>query len=354
MHQWKFFTTTESAWNDMLTRINLATESILLEQFVFSNDLIGRQFSRALEHAAKRGVKIKMLIDQIGSVSFWKSNIPDSLRALGIEIIFFNPLLPFPIKSYTLWYFRNHRRLLIIDNLIAYTGGVCISDQMKSWRDSMVRIEGSIVQDMKTAFESLWIKNFHFIHKRKKIEQKDIEFSYLTLSPFPRRRYLYYRFLNILKKSRSSIKLVTPYLLPDHALLKILKKKAEQGVLVEIIVPQKTDYPILDIAAHSYFTPLLKSGIKIFRYQPSMIHAKYAIVDNKFSTIGSMNLDNVSLRYNLEANIISKNIAFAAELAEHFSEDKTHSKQLIFSQWNNRSPLEKIKEWLMWPLRKLL
>ena len=355
---WQFYTSSIEAWDAMLESISKAEVSIDLEQFILNYDSIGIRFLDALKERAAAGVKIRIIADEVGSFSLYRSGIASSLISAGIEIKFFNSILPWSPNKETLWFFRDHRKLLVIDKKIGFTGGVCLGEEMRSWRESSVRIEGPVVSQMLTSFDVMWSKmyyKFKFYFKKKNGKApENFDFNYITNAPLPSKRYMYYQLIKAIRKANHYIYLTTPYLLPDSRLLRQLKRAALRGVEVRILVPQKTNSKLVNIGAGTFFTPLLESGVRLFRYNVSMIHSKTGVIDGHWATIGSLNLDNLSLRYNFEGNIVSTDKDFCFELEKQFLDDLKPSSELTLSEWNKRGLTLRFLELLIWPIRKLL
>ncbi len=354
--KWRLYTENQEAWLDMLADCARAKESIVLEQFIFVNDEFGQKLLNICASRAAEGVKVRFLWDAAGSFTFWGSNIAEDLKKKGIELTFWKTLIPsyFKVPNFRSWYFRNHRRTLVIDDQIGYTGSLCIDQRFKNWRDTNVRLEGSIVRQMKNAFERMWARAIGGRKIPPKRTSLRAEFQYLTNYPAPGRRYVYSSLLDAVRRAKDRIFITTPYFVPTHRLTRTLTAAAERGVEVRLIIPEKSDHPTVDLGARSFFKKLLTSGVRIFLYSGNMIHNKAAIVDDTWATIGSMNLDSASLLYNFEANIVTTNDKFAEELVEHFKKDLEESKEVSLTEWQNRFFLEKIPEILIRLVRKFL
>lgn len=354
---WTLYASNEEAWASMIEDCSKATESIVLEQFIFVADEFGRKLIDVCAERAKVGVKVRFMWDAAGSFTFWGTDIVNELRAKGIELIFWKTLIPsyFKVPNFRSWYFRNHRRTLVIDERIGYTGSICVYDQMKNWRDTNVRVEGGLVREMSNAFERMWGRAKKAKDLPKRVKVRDPEFRYVTNYPAPGRRHISSSVTDAIRDSRYYIYITTPYFVPTHRLLRVIKLAAHRGVDVRIILPERTDqYPTLDIAARSYFKTLLESGARIFLYKGNVIHSKTIVVDGTWSTVGSLNLDSVSLLYNFEANIVSTNAKFAEELAAHFVHDVQDTKEVTKDEWRNRFFLERIPEVLIRFVRNFL
>ncbi|MDE1941323.1 MAG: hypothetical protein KGI66_04345, partial [Patescibacteria group bacterium] len=354
------YASNEEAWLAMLHDCAHAERSIVLEQFIFVDDDFGRKLMNVCAERASHGVKVRFLWDAAGSFSFFGSDIAAELKEKGIEVLFWKTLVPsyFKVSSIRSWFLRNHRRTLVVDGRIGYTGSICVSDALRNWRDTNVRVEGRVAADMENAFERMW----HRAKKSKKLPPRkpsgDPDFRYLTNYPAPGRRHIYSTIIKAFKNARHYAYVTTPYFVPTHRLFNAIREAAERGVDVRLIIPERSNhYPALDIGARSFFSPLLEAGARIFLY-PSVdgqiIHSKTIVVDGDWSTVGSMNLDSVSLLYNFEANIVSNDTRFAEELAAHFVRDMNASKEVSLEEWKSRLFVEKIPETLIKLVRKFL
>ncbi len=346
MTKWQLYTTNESGWEAMLLACEKAKKSIDLEQFIFIRNDIGEKFIKICAKKTKEGVKVRFLWDAVGSFSFFGSSTVDELKEKDIELMFFKTFFPsfYEFHNYKSWYFRNHRRTLVIDEKVAFTGSTCLSDKMKYWRDTIVRVEGDVVEEMQNAFERMWYRA-----QRKKIPQEfqglkaegNREFKYVTNNPIPGKRHLYRNIIKAIREAHEYVYITTPYFVPTRQLYKLLRKSAENGIRVKIIIPESTDHPIVDLCARTFFSKLLSSGVKIYLYRGEMVHSKTIIIDGKWSSIGTLNMDTISLLHNFEANLITTNRDFAEELLTHFIDDLHKSKEITLLEWKSRYWLEK-------------
>jgi cardiolipin synthase len=302
----QFYTKTSDAWDTMLSDIKSAKESIDIEQYIFVVDAVGKRFLNLLIDKARDGVKVRLLCDTVGSYTFYRSPIPEELKRVGIEVKFFNPISPWRIANFTSNFFRDHRKIMIIDNAIGHIGSDCVDERMRNWRDTHMRVIGPIVTDLKETFEVVWshVQNIFRIRFRRIIHFVK-KFDLLTNSPSLRQRYVYQAMINNIRNAQKYIYLTTPYFVPDTRLFRVMRLAAKRGVDVRLLLPSMADHIFIDHARESYFTLALKSGIKIYLYYPEMMHAKAAVIDDVWATAGSYNLDNLSAIFNLESNIAS-------------------------------------------------
>lgn len=333
-----------------------AKVSINIEHYIFVADEIGGKFIEILKEKKRAGVKIRILADMVGSYYFYNSGAPEELRSLGIEVRFFNPISPWRIHTFTSWFFRDHKKLIVVDRKIGFTGGIGIKGNMAPWRDTNARLEGDVVGDMADSFEETWelSADKNIWQRIKELRRSNKKRFFITNAPYFKKRFLYYTFIRALRRAKKSIWLTTPYFIPDHRLLRVLRRSVRRGVDVKIIVPKIFDVPVVETASSSSFEELLKSGARIFRYQPAFMHAKTAIVDDDWVTFGSFNFDSLSFVYNFEGNVVSADAKCVTELKKHFLEDLNNSAEVFLKDWNRRPFIEKVREFFIAPIRGFL
>lgn len=358
MHfKFQFYTTASDTWASMLLALRDAKTSIDIEHFIFAADSVGNQFLEILKKKNKEGVKVRLLLDTVGSYSFFDSYLPYELQNQGIEVRFFNPISPWRIHNFTSWFLRDHNKVIIIDKKIGFTGGVGIRSDMTDWRDTNAKVEGNVVGEMLYSFNEIWEQaddNTSFFGRIKKVRTYVRQMNFVTNAPYFKKRFLYYAFVQALRNSKKSVWLTTPYFIPNGKLLRELGLAAKRGVDVKVIVPRVFDVLLVETASNSVFSELLKNGVKIYRYQPGFIHAKTAVIDDRWATFGSFNLDNLSLIYNFEGNIVSTDKKCINELSEHFKEDLNNSMEILEEDWARRSFIYKWREFFVSMIRKFL
>jgi cardiolipin synthase len=358
---WTLYASNEEAWEAMLADCARAKKSIVLEQFIFVRDDFGNRLIEVCKERAAAGVDVRFLWDAAGSFSFLGSSIIEDMRKSHIRLLFWKTLIPgyYHVPNLRSWFLRNHRRTLVVDGEVGYTGSMAVKDSMKGWRDTNARFEGPVVREMQNAFDRMWARADDKRHIPEKLAVRDREFRYVTNNPSPGKRLLYRDLVEALRGARTYIYITTPYFVPTRRLARVVKLAAHRGVDVRIVIPEKTDhYPALDLGARSFFKTLLESGARIFLYPnkkgETLIHGKTVIVDGEWSTLGSLNLDHVSLLYNYEANIVSTSSRFAEELAAHFVRDMHASHEVTLDEWKNRFFLERLPEFAIRLVRKFL
>lgn len=342
--QWKLYADNTETWNAMLEACKNAQKSIVLEQFIFVVDDMTQKLIDICEERVQHGVRVRFIWDAAGSFSFFGSNILEELKKKGIELVFFKTLLPnfLTVHDYRSWYLRNHRRTLVIDDEIGFTGSICMSEKLMPWKDTTIELRGMVVHDMSKAFDRMWDR----AHKKKLPHisgdpSRDHEFRYITNNPLPRNRFLYNTTIEAIRNARKYIYITTPYFVPTRRLARVLRLAAHRGVDVEILIPEHTDHPLVDLGARTYFSTLLASGVRIFTYTGTMLHKKTIVIDGDWSSIGTFNLDRASLLYNFEASLVTSNSKCAEELAAHFVHDKETSTEILYTDWKRRYWVEK-------------
>lgn len=339
----------------MLLAMENASNSIDLEQFKFIGDSVGRRFAEVLKRKAVAGVKVRLIVDYAGSFSFINSSLASELIKAGVELKYFNPIRPWRLHLYASWFRRDHRKILIIDSKIFFTGGVGIEATMVAWRDTVVRLEGAILGEANYIFNRMWQIVSEGGFKRFRLDRfAESPMRFLTNSPHFRQRYLYRRMRRGIAKARKYIYLTTPYFIPNSRFLFSLIKAARRGVDVRIITPEHSDHSFVDMARNSYYTLAIRSGVKIYHYKETVLHAKTIVIDDNWGSIGSANLDNLSFVFNYEANVVSTDEFFVANLKDHFINDLLGSVELKAGEWYQRPFIDKAYELITWPFHGLL
>lgn len=347
----------------MLESIRSAQTSITFETYIYWSGEIGREFAEALSERARTGVKVHVLLDWVGAGKLEDTALR-GMREAGVQIEKFRPPRWY---SLTRMNHRTHRKLLVVDGKVGFTGGVGIADQWlgnaespEHWRDSHFRLEGPAVAHMQSAFLDNWIKAraevlhgadyFPEIQEAGPCLAQAFKSSAEEGSEGVRLMYL----LSI-ASARRSIRIANSYFLPDDLSVQSLIDARDRGVQVEIIVPGRTtDASIVRSASRSRWGPLLEAGVQIFEYQPTMYHCKVMVVDDLWVSVGSTNFDSRSFRLNDEANLNIYDAEVAREQFQVFEQDKSKSIRVTLEAWEKRPWSEKLKEHLSGLLRSQL
>lgn len=353
---WKFYLRPAEAWEAMFADCEDAKESIDIEQFIFELDELGERFFEILRKKNKEGVKVRIICDAVGSYGFLNSPMEKRLTAEGIGIKFFNPIKPWRIGTFSSWFLRDHRKLMIIDGQIAHTGGVGLERRMENWRDTNVRVTGPVVAEMSHVFSEMWVAApRHKFFRFKPAFKSEEQFSFLTNSPRFRGRYIYHDLRKQIRSARKYIYITTPYFVPSIRIFSGLIKAAKRGVDVRLLLPRSSDVKTADIAAGSYFILALNAGVKIYLYDHDRIlHTKTGVIDDVWGTVGSANMDNLSLLLNFEGNIRSYNKEFIFELKNQFEKDISELQPITKEYWMDRPFLRKVLEVITWPIHGIL
>ncbi len=342
----------------LINDINQAQHSIDLGSYGFDKDIIGDRIANALLDAASRGVTTRVLVDGVGS-PLWSSQYARTLEKAGIETKVFHPL-PWQLRNWARstirhpWILkglvlllksnsRNHRKVCIIDQHIVYVGSFNIrqvhlpsSDGGSNWRDTSVRIQGADCKDINLAFESAW--EYQTIRERlrelfKQIRRKEPFFRLNHTRQ--RRRIMYKHLLRKISHCENRLWITNAYFLPDNYLLKRLRDAAKRGCDVRILLPRKSDVFVMPWASRTFYTSLIRSGVRIFEYLPSMLHAKSLILDD-WMLVGSSNLNYRSVKHDLEVDINLRQEESKRCLIELFQNDLKQAREITLSAWEKQ------------------
>ncbi len=339
----------------MLDAIAGAQHSVLLELYLFESGRVADHFIAALIAAAQRQVATRVMIDALGSRALDTAD-RERLRTAGIELHVFNPLQLLGDRLHNL--VRDHRKLLVVDDQVAFVGGAGITDAFSPdispedyWRETMIEIRGAVVQDWAQLFANAWVragnKSFRIPTRHAALpadcnQRGRVAISHgLTIQDVKRHALLQ------IGKARERVWLATPYFLPALSLRRALTRAAQRGVDVRLVLPGAlTDHPLLRLISHHYYAQMLRHGIRIFEYQPRFIHSKTLMVDDWVS-IGSCNFDRWNLRWNLEANQEVQDSHFARDVELMFIADIGQTREIAADAWAKRRPVIHLFEKLL-------
>ncbi|QJA10250.1 cardiolipin synthase [Romboutsia sp. CE17] len=342
-------------FNSLIRDIENAKDHIHLEYFIIKDSEIGRKIKELLIKKSKENVKIRILYDDVGCWRFWfHRKFFNEMKSYGIEIV---PFLPtkFPIIGGKLNY-RNHRKIVVIDGQIGYTGGINIGDEYMGrnkkfgyWRDTHIRIEGTSVYMLQMTFLIDWYYNTKEVLLDKKYFPKLGSFGnsmmqVVASGPDSDWEAIHYAYFLAICQAKRSIYIETPYFIPDESIIRALKSAALSGVDVRIIFPKIADHKIVNTASYSYFDDILKSGGKVYLYNKGFTHSKVIIIDNIIASTGSANMDLRSFMLNFEINAFIYDENVIELMKEDFFEDMKNSDEIDKDEFKNRSIVEKSKE----------
>lgn len=339
----------------LIKDIENAKDHIHLEYFIIKDSDIGQKIKNLLIKKSKENVKIKILYDDVGCWRFWfHREFFNEMKSHGIEIV---PFLPtkFPIIGGKLNY-RNHRKIVVIDGRIGYTGGINIGDEYMGknkkfgyWRDTHIRIEGTSVYMLQMTFLIDWYYNTKEVLLNTSYFPRLDNFGnsmiqVVASGPDSDWEAIHYAYFLAICQAKKSIYIETPYFIPDESILRALKSAALSGVDVRIIFPKIADHKIVNIASYSYFDDILKSGGRVYLYEKGFIHSKVIIIDNSIASTGSANMDLRSFMLNFEINAFIYDRKVIDLMKEDFFEDMKNSKEINKDEFKNRSIIQKSKE----------
>jgi cardiolipin synthase len=352
----------EATYAAMFEAIRNAKDHINLETFIIEDDEIGGKFTDLLLAKRAQGIQVNIIYDSVGSIttpeSFFKR-----LRDGGIQVVEFNPKNPFKAPGSWFLVLQDHRKILIADGKVAIIGGINISNVYSSsfsrrkkvkgkpldWRDTDIQIEGPAVVEVQKLFLETWsrqngpaLAGHNYLVDQK--ENGKALVSIVGSTPGTDNRITFIAYAAAITYAEHSIHLTNAYFIPDSQILEAFKDAAKRGVDVKIILPSTTDSSLVISAARYSYSDLLKAGVKIYERRTVLLHAKTAVIDGVWSTVGSTNLDYWSLLSNDEVNAVVLNREFAIEMERMFASDLAQSDQIQIDQWEKRPLSQKIKE----------
>jgi cardiolipin synthase len=343
-----------------LADVDGAKQSIDFMAYIWEDGKFSDTLLAHLTRKVKAGVQVRIALDGYGSLRAPWTKFADFERAGGKTAIF-HTLMPLP-WAMTRDHKRNHRRAIVVDGRIAYTGGVAVADSWlgnarnpKEWRDMMFRVNGSMAAHLQAAFAEVWelgtgeILNGTKFYPPSQSDPRAQQLHYIPFVSSPSVDTFGMENLVLLSlgAAKKTISIVTPYFLPDHSMRLVLCGKARSGVEVRVLLPNDyNDSHWVRYASQHYYDELLRCGVRISEYQPTFIHTKLMVVDGRWSVIGSANMDNRSRKLNDEVVLGISDAAFAARLAKVIAADEAHAKAITLAQWRQRNVWDRALEWL--------
>lgn len=348
--------------------IDSAQQEIHLETYIFQYDATGARIATALKRAAKRGVAVHLLIDGFGSLGLSRIMIQEMLTA-GVQVLIYRPeFFSFRLKRYRLR--RMHRKLAVMDASVAFVGGINIIDDyyepdaLFPRFDYAVRIAGPLLQEIHNAVRHLWMLVAWVYFKKRWTNRSPVTASRLAVGRQRaalvirdnlRNRHSIERFyLSSIAAARTEIILANAYFLPGKHFRQALARAAQRGVTVILLLQGKSEYRLQHYAMHAVYGYLLDAGINIYEYRQGYLHAKVAVVDNVWSTVGSSNIDPFSLLLAREANVVIKDQVFAAELRSSLQQALKESYPVSLHSWKNQSRIQRSLNWICYYFVRIL
>jgi cardiolipin synthase A/B len=336
----------------MLDAIRQARRRINFESYIFGTGGVADQFARALADAARRGVQVHITVDSIGSSDMTREHV-ELLEGAGAEVASFNPPSPWGFEEVN---YRSHRKILIVDGSVAFTGGVGVADHWAGraqdkdhWRDSQFRIFGPVVRNMEAAFYENWIETRP--HVTPVLDPApppcadDTASIVVWSSPTGGSSDIKRLYLLSLAGARRRVLITSPYFVTDESIRWTIEQARRRGVQIRVLVEgDVTDAKPVKYASRHEYEALLAQGVEIYEYQPTMMHAKTMVVDGTWCMFGTANFDNRSLELNDEINVAMRDRDLAETLARTFEDDVRSAKRLTLEDWKRRGLLEKARE----------
>lgn len=351
------------AFPRMFGAVQRAERSVTFENYVYWSGDIGRQFAELLAEKARQGVRVHVLLDWVGSLSV-NRHVIRVMKNAGVELHRYHP--PRFGGMHRLNH-RTHRRELVVDGKIAFTGGVGFGDQWQgdgesknSLRDNHYEIHGPVVCSLQAVFLDNWLKNSGDVLIGEAYYPElpfagKLEVAILGSTPAERATHARLLMLLLVAASKKLICLEQSYFVPDKHLLSALMEASQRGVTVQILLPgDKIDNSFVRSASRNLWQPLLKAGVQLYEYQPSMLHTKISIFDNLWTVVGSTNLDYRSLYRNDEILLVTRDHAFARRHFECFEQDKQACIEVTLDKWQSRPLRQKLGDWFAALLRTQL
>ena len=353
----------EEIFPAMLDAIRSARKTITYEQYYYEDGPVARDIAEALAERCRAGVGTNILLDAFGTLSM-PAEYVDLMKNAGCHVVSFRPLSPIAWNRANQ---RNHRRVLVVDGRVGFTGGSGVSRKWMGngrvenhWRDTDVRVRGPVVEYLQGAFAENWLEATGIVlggdayFPRPLAPAGEAYAQVVRSSPAGGSFAMYTMFLLAISAARRSIHITNPYFVPDGAMEDALRAAVGRGVRVVVVVPGAIDHNLVRQASRGKFGKMLKAGIEIYEYRPALLHAKTMVVDGVWATVGSTNFDNRSFALNDELNLVVYDPGVARRLEKVFADDVALSKKVDYRSWRRRSLIDRTMEIFSVPLRDLL
>jgi cardiolipin synthase len=347
----------------MLEAIRNAKRTVNFEAYILYSDEIGRAFCQVLAERARAGVEVRVLLDGVGSSWSLDNSDVREMKHAGCKFAYYHPTHSWRVDRTNR---RTHRRILVTDGRTGFTGGICFAKRWgghaqdkQHWRDVQLRVQGPLVANLQSAFQQHWAKTsgeeligadqFPGLAAAGNIKAQIVSSHSFSIAPVPLVQAVAFA------AATKRIWITNAYCTPTSDQVELLGKAAKRGVDVRILVPgENNDQPLTKSAGRGAYGKLLEGGVRIFEYEPTMIHIKSIVIDTLFSMIGSSNLDARSAEINEELDVAVYDRDFSRQMEETFTNDLSHSREYTLEQFRHRSLWERTVEWLAYPFRSQL
>lgn len=349
----ELFTEGDALYSAMLSSIRSAERSVRMESYLFAGDEIGWEFARALAERAQAGVAVRLHLDAAGALGRTPPSVVRYLREHMVTVKWFHR---WSWRSPLRYNRRNHRKLLVIDDRIAYVGGFNIHRESSQiyygdarWRDSHAVVTGALAHDAAVIFDTFWRG-----HRRWSPTQRDEKSRLVSNHNRGCRHRIRCLFSDAFAAARERIYLTTPYFVPDFLMQQRLIKAARRGVDVRLLVPARSDVPITRWAAQAFYAGLIAAGIRVYEYLPRMLHAKTLVIDGRSAFLGTANFDYRSFFLNYELILATHEPKICARLESDFHADLGESAPVSAGKWAGRRWPQRLLEGMGWTMRRWL
>lgn len=337
----------EEKFPKMIEDLRNAKDHIHIEYYIFIDDVLGNQIIDVLIEKAQAGLEVRVIFDSVGSLSLSNKTVY-KMREAGIEIHEYLPVR-FP-RFANKMNFRDHRKIAVIDGEIGYIGGINIEKKYDNryqnenpyyWRDTSMRIHGNAVYELQTLFLITWdfVCDEIIIPNSKYYPENDVSdiclASVVGSGPESQPRIMMETFFSLITTAKSSIRIVTPYFIPNESVMTAITNASKSGVIVEIILPGISDGKLVKAATDTFVKPLIQAGVKVYFYKKGFVHAKLMVIDDEVSTVGTANMDYRSFEQNSEVNVIVYNKEVSKVLVSHFNDDLKDSDLADENYWES-------------------
>jgi len=323
-----------SFYQSLFDDLKRAQKTVRIQMYCVQDGEIGGVFQKLLTGCAMRGVRVDLIYDSAGSI-YTPASYFSAMAEAGVNVVEYHPIrlggILARFGSVKRFFRRNHRKLIVIDSNIYYLGGMNIGDRFLEWEDVMIRGEGAPVALLDASFDRTLTTRWR--RKRQKRRERmetrlagniEVWDSRPRVDNYPVKRL----YINAIKRAKKRVWIAQAYFVPRRRLIKTLIKAANRGVDVRVIAPEKSDVKIVDMASWPSVAKLLKHGVKVYRFKPSMLHTKMALIDGKWLSIGTANLDSLSMYWNMEINLVIREKEIAAEAEEIFRDYLSRSREV--------------------------
>ncbi len=350
------------AFPAMLDAIARAKHAVLLEMYWVGADAVGHRFRDVLAQAARSGVKVLVVHDAVGCIGlpsgWWRA-----LEAEGGRVVAYHSISPFdPRFRLTRVELRDHRKILVVDGVRGFTGGInlaapwlSVNEGGDGWRDDVIEALGEVTEELRTFFYRTWRKLTGEKPPAdvRPLSRRHARPVWVLASQWRSRRSMHREYVRRIGHARERVDIANSYFVPDRRVRAALFRAVRNGVHVRVLVPFKSDLPVVQLASEALFDTLLRHGVEVWCLPERMLHAKTAIIDDEFTTTGSYNLDERSWRKNLEINLAVEDRAFARHVRAWYESDLTRATRVDLATWRDRSLARRSFEWASYAVRRL-